>query len=76
MQTTEEILDAARRLSNIDRKRLVEALQDPRREQRSEEQHRDALASWLDLAGRFHSDFLDVSREKHKHLADVYAAER
>lgn len=34
------------------------------------------MSSWLSFAGRFHSDFTDVSTEKYKHLADVYADER
>ena len=76
MQTVEEILDAARRLPEGERRRLVEALQGNRREEPIEEQRRDALSSWLGLAGRFHSDFTDVSTEKYKHLSDVYADER
>jgi hypothetical protein len=76
MQTIEAILEAARRLSEGERRRLVEALQGNGREAPIEEQRRDALSSWLGLAGTFHSDFTDVSTEKYKHLPDVYADER
>jgi DNA-binding GntR family transcriptional regulator len=74
MQTIAEIVEAARRLSDDDRRRLVEALQDRRQE--PIEQRRDAMSSWLSLAGIFHSAFTDVSTEKYKHLADVYSDER
>ena len=73
MQTIEEILDAARRLSDGERRRLVEALQGDGREASIDEQRRDAMASWLGLAGKFHSAFTTVSTEKYTHLADVYA---
>src|SRR3970040_835943 len=76
MQTIEEILDAARRLSDGERRRLVEALQGDGREASIDEQRRDAMASWLGLAGRLHSAFTPVSTEKYTHLADVYADER
>ena len=76
MQTIEAILEAARHLSEGERRRLVAALQDDGREEPKEEQRRNALSSWLSLAGTFHSDFTDVSTEKYKHLADVYADER
>ena len=68
MQTIEEILEAARRLSDGERRRLVEALQGNGREAPMDEQRRGAMSSWLGLAGRFHSDFADVSTEKYKHL--------
>jgi hypothetical protein len=58
------------------RRRLIEALQGYGHENPITEQRRDAMPSWLALAGRFHSDFTDVSTEKYKHLADVYADER
>ncbi len=76
MQTMTEILQAARRLSEGERRRLVEALEGKRCEKPTEEQRHDAMSSWLGLAGRFHSDFTDVSTEKYKHLVDVYADER
>ena len=67
MQTIEEILDAARRLSDGERRRLVEALQGDGREASIDEQRRDAMVSWL-LAGTFHSTFTTVSTEKYTHL--------
>lgn len=76
MQTIEEILDAARRLSEGERRQLVEALQGSGREKPTEEQRRNAMSGWFGLAGRFHSDFTDVSTKKYRHLADVYADER
>jgi hypothetical protein len=76
MQTLAEIVEAARRLSDDERRRLVEALQDNGRQEPIDEQRRDAMSSWLGLAGTFHSAFTDVSTEKYKHLADVYADER
>lgn len=76
MPTIEEILQAARRLSEPERRRLLEALQASAREEPIEEQRRDTMLSWIALAGTFHSNFTDVSTEKYKHLADVYADER
>jgi hypothetical protein len=76
MQTVEAILEAARRLSEGERRWLVEALRSKGRELPIEKQRRDAMSSWLGLAGTFHSDFTDVSTEKYKHLPDVYADER
>lgn len=76
MQTTDEILDAARRLSEDERRQLVEALQGQRREAPIESQRREAMSTWVGCAGVFHSDFTDVSTQKYRHLADVYADER
>lgn len=76
MQTIEEILEAVRRLSEGERRRLVEVLQDNGHDQPTQEQRREAMERWLGLAGRFHSDFADVSTEKYKHLADAYADRR
>ncbi len=76
MQTIGEILEAARRLSEAERRRLVEALQGNKREEPLDEQRREAMVRWLDLAGTFHAGFTDVSTEKYKHLADAYADER
>ena len=76
MQTIAEIVEAARRLSDDERRRLVEVLRGNERQEPIAEQRRDVLSSWLGLAGTFHSTFTDVSTEKYKHLADVYADER
>lgn len=45
MQTFEEILKSARRLSDAERRRLVEALQGSGREEPVDEQRRDAMSS-------------------------------
>lgn len=76
MPTVEELLEAARHLSDGDRRRLIKALQDDSREEPIEGQRREALSSWVELAGRFHSDVTDISTDKYRHLADVYADER
>ena len=76
MQTIEDILAAARRLSEDEQRQLVQALQGQRREEPIEGQRREAMSTWVGSAGRFHSDFIDVSTQKYKHLADVYADER
>lgn len=76
MLTVDEILEAARRLPESERRRLIQALQDKAREVPLEQQRREAMSKWLALAGAFHSDFTDVSTEKYKHLADVYFDER
>lgn len=76
MQTIDEILDAARRLSDDERRQLVEALQGQRREEPIEGQRGQAISIWVGSAGAFHSDFTDVSTQKYTHLADVYADER
>lgn len=76
MQTIGEILEAARCLSEAERRRLVEALQGNEREEPLDKQRRDAMSSWLDLAGTFHAGFADVSTEKYRHLADAYTDEQ
>lgn len=76
MQTLEQILEAARRLPEDDQKRLVEELQDNGQEAPSDDRRRAAMQRWLAQAGTLHSDFTDVSTDKYKHLADVYADER
>jgi hypothetical protein len=74
--TIAEIVEAARGLSDDERRRLAEALQHAGRPAPTDAQRREALSSWLGLAGTFHSDFADVSTEKYRHLADAYADER
>lgn len=76
MQTIAEIVEAARRLSDEDRRRLVETLQGNVPDEQIDEHRRDAMSSWLSLAGIFHSTCTDVSVEKYKHLADVYDDKR
>lgn len=76
MQTVEELLQAARRLSDGERRRLIEALQGGMREEPFGTPRREAVSSWVKLAGRFHSDFPDVSTDKYRHLGDAYADKR
>lgn len=75
MQTVEEPLQAARRLSDGERRRLIEALQGGREESIGPSR-REAVSSRVKLAGRFHSDFPDVSTDKYRHLGDAYADKR
>jgi hypothetical protein len=72
MPTFEEVLRAARRLPEADRRRLVEELGGGG-EIAPDERRRAALERWRARAGTGHSDFSDVSENKNKHLADIYA---
>ena len=74
--TIKELLEAARRLPDEERKRLVSALQDAEIDEPSELQRSDALSAWIGLAGTFHSGFSDVSSDKSRHLADIYGDAR
>ena len=76
MPTIEQLLEAVRQLSDADRIRLVQALQSAACEPPFEPPRRDTMSSWLGLAGQFHSEFTDVSTDKYRHLAHVYADER
>ncbi len=79
MQTLEDILEEARRLPPDERRRLLEKLQQEEEERESEpsEQARfAALDKLLALSGTAHSDYTDVSSNKYKHLAEVYATKR
>ena len=74
--TINEILEAARRLPQEDRRRLLSALQHGESAEPTEGQQRDSLLTWIGLAGAFHSVFTDVSSDKYRHLADVYGDRR
>lgn len=77
MQTLNEVLEAARRLSEDDRERLIEELEATLESHRIPEQQRQAaMEHMLSLAGTGHSDFTDVSSDKYKHLAEIYADKR
>lgn len=74
MQTVEDILEAARRLPPPERQRLKEEME--HLETEPAEGRSDAegpYAGLLALAGTAHTDFDDVSTDKYKHLADIYA---
>lgn len=77
MQTLDELLEAARRLPEDERKRLIEELEATLRPPRvSEQQRRAALEQWLARAGTAHADATDVASDKYQHLAEIYADER
>jgi hypothetical protein len=85
MQTLNEVLEAARRLSAEEQERLVEALtkrllleeldamEEDRRESSSGDRRKAAMEHWLAMAGTGHSDQTDVSENKNKYLAEAYA---
>lgn len=72
LRTFEEILEAARRLPEPEQHRLADELGNGH-EAPPEERRRDALKRWRARAGTGHSDLTDVSENKNKHLADIYA---
>ncbi len=76
MQTVDEIMEAVRRLPEVERRRLIDELQgDGSRQpdETSDNRRRAAMARWLARAGTGHSDFTDVSTNKNKHLAEISA---
>lgn len=74
MQTFEDILEAARRLPEAERRRLVEALSDDGGKETSGVRKRKvALERFLAMAGTVHADITDLSENKNKYLADIYA---
>lgn len=72
--TLEEVLEAARRLPESDRRQLVVELEASTIEVRSEERRLEAMKRWLEHGGTGHSAFTDVSIDKNKHLADIAAS--
>ncbi len=74
MHTVEEIIEQARQLSPKDRRRLIEELEDSLAEEPGAEQVplEGPYARSLSLAGTVHTDFIDVSADKYKHLAEAY----
>ena len=73
MRTLDEILDQAKRLSGADRRRLIEELENNGRETPPDERRKAAMKRWLARSGTGHSDFTDVSENKNRYLADIYA---
>ena len=75
MQTVEEIIEQARRLSPQDRQRLVEQLEELSREEQTTASVLPGgpYAHSLAQAGTAHTDYTDVSTDKYKHLAEAYA---
>ncbi len=76
MRTVEEILEQAKRLPPRERRRLIDELEESLPADEATEPEPAWLAAmerWLALAGTGHSDYTDVSSDKYKHLADIYA---
>ena len=84
MHKVERIIEQARRLPARDRQKLIAALTGSRsngkraskatkRRAASMTDRLAALDGFLALAGTAHSDYTDVSSDKYKHLAAIYA---
>lgn len=79
MRTVDEILKRASKLPPEERRKLVDSLEEGLADEQassSDGAHVSAFERWLSLAGTGHSDFTDVSGDKYKHLAAVYADEK
>ena len=80
MRTVQEVLEAARQLPPEERRRLIEELLDERdrlveelQASQTATERRRVLSSWLGIAGIAHRDHSDLSSDKYKHLAAIYA---
>lgn len=71
--TVEEILDQVRGLPEEERRRLVADLQADPGPPPSEDRRRAAMQRWLARAGTGHADVDDVSSDKNRYLAEIYA---
>ena len=71
--TLEEILDQVRHLSEEERQRLVADLQATAGRTPSEDRRRATMRRWLARAGTGHADVDDVSSNKSRYLAEIYA---
>jgi len=81
MRTVEELLEQAKHLRPEDRRRLIAELEDSisdHTEAPGEAQPKRSrgLAMFIAMAGTAHSDLTDVSTNKGKHLAEIYAGKR
>jgi hypothetical protein len=77
MPTLEELLEQAKHLPPKDRRRLIAELEDSIAEPAEAPPRRSrGLAMFIAMAGTAHSDFTDVSTNKGKHLAEIYAGKR
>lgn len=81
MLTVEELLEQAKHLPPKDRRRLIAELEGSIAEQaeapgEAPPRRSRGLAMFIAMAGTAHSDFTDVSTNKGKHLAEVYAGKR
>ena len=79
MRAVDDLLKRAKQLPPRERRRLVSALtalDTPKRSPKQRRQDKKAgtgLEIWRALAGTGHSTSSDVSADKYKHLAEVYA---
>jgi hypothetical protein len=75
MRRAEEIFEQAKALPDDERRRLIDRLQESLRAKppAHDEGRAEALKRWLAMAGMGHTDHADVSTDKYKHLADIYA---
>ena len=84
MDKVQRIIEEARRLPARDRQKLIAALTKSRsngkraskvtkRRAAGAIDRLAALDGFLALAGTAHSDYTDVSSDKYKHLAEIYA---
>jgi hypothetical protein len=71
--TVEEILDQVRRLPEEERRRVVADLQAEPGPPPSEDCRRAAMRRWLARVGTGHAEVDDVSRNKNRYLAEIYA---
>ena len=75
MRTIQEIVEEAKRLTILERRRLIAELQQalPMEEASKAETRLAALDAWIARAGSGQSAFTNVARDKYKHLAETYA---
>ena len=76
MHTVREIVEEAKLLPVPERRRLIAELQQVLSNDEvtgAEAQRLAALDAWNTKAGTGQSSFTDVARDKHKHLAEIYA---
>jgi hypothetical protein len=76
MRTVDEILEQAKRLSPRERRRLIDELEEGLPAEETEEAEPAWLAAmdaFFAMGGTAHSDYTDVSSDKYRHLAEIYA---
>ena len=76
MRTVDELLEQAKHLSPRARKELRDRLDESLGEEPAESADEGPYASLLKSAGAVRSLSPDVARNKHEHLADIYAGKR
>jgi hypothetical protein len=73
MQSVQEILEVAKQLPASERRRLVDRLEETLAEE-GDAPAQEGIDMFLALTGTGHAEHTDVSSQKGKHLAEVYAA--